>query len=133
MLSRKAMPILMIGALAFVGCTRQPANTTKTTTQTETKQVGTTTESTTETKVDTASGESKSVTNRYLGTVTEFKPGKSIEVMTGNKEMHSFALDGKNDVVVIDQAIAVGSKVLLVEEKGEKGFHRINITIAAGA
>ena len=130
MLSHKTLPILMTGALAFVGCTRGQANTTRTTTQTETKQVGSTTESTTETKVDTPFGESKSVTNSYLGTITEFKPGKSIEVMTGNKNTHSFELDGKNVVVSIDPAVAVGSKVLLVEEKGEKDFRRITVTIA---
>jgi len=133
MLSRKTLPILSLGALAFVGCNREQANTTKTTTQTETKQVGSTTESTTETKVDTPFGESKSVTNSYVGTVTEFKPGKSIEVMTGNKNTHSFELDGQNVVVSIDPTIAVGSKVLLVEEKGEKDFRRITVTIAPAA
>lgn len=130
MLSHRQLPLLMVGALVLLGCTREQADTTKTTTQTETKQVGTTSQSTTETKVDTAEGESKSVTNTYVGTVTEFAPGKNIEVMTGNKETHSFALDGKNDMVVIDPAAAVGSKVTLVEEKGEKGFRRITVTIA---
>ena len=83
--------------------------------------------------VDTPSGETKTVTNRYVGTVTEFKPGKSIEVMTGNKESHAFELDGKSDIVTIDRATAVGSKVTLVEEKGEKGFHSITVTIAPAA
>jgi ABC-type Fe3+-hydroxamate transport system substrate-binding protein len=131
MISIKTLPILMTAALAFVGCNREPETTTKTTT--ETKQVGSTAESTSETKVDTPSGETKTVTNRYVGTVTEFKPGKSIEVMTGNKDSHAFELDGKNDVVAIDRATVVGSKVLLVEEKGEKGFHRITVTIAPAA
>jgi hypothetical protein len=124
----KALPVLMTGAFVFVGCSKEPETTTKTTT--ETKQVGSTAESTSETKVDTPTGETKSVTNRYMGTVTEFKPGKSIEVMTGNKETHAFELDGKNDVVAIDRSTVVGSKILLVEEKGEKGFHRITVTIA---
>ena len=131
MLSRKTLPILMTGAFAFVGCTQEPATTTKTTT--ETKQLGSTAESTSQTKVVTPTGESTSVTNKYVGTVTEFKPGRSIEVMTGNKEMHSFALDGKDDVVTIDRTTAVGSKVLLVEEKPENGIHRITVTIAPAA
>ena len=132
MLTRKALPILMTGALGFVGCNSEPAATTTKTT-TETKQVGSTAESTSETKVDTPTGETKSVTNTYVGTVTVFTPGKTIEVMTGNKEPHSFELDGKADVIAIDRATAVGSKVLLVEEKGEKGFHRITVTIAPAA
>lgn len=130
MLSLKAVPIVMLGALAFVGCSR-PEDTTKTTTQTETKQVGTTSQSTSETKVATPFGDTKSVTNTYLGTVTVFKPGERIEVMTGNKEMHGFDLNLKNDVIMIDSGVAIGSKVQLVEEKGEQGFHRITVNIAA--
>jgi hypothetical protein len=131
MLSRTTLPILMTGAFALVGCTKEPATTTKTTT--ETKQLGSTAESTSETKVVTPTGESSAVTNRVLGTVTVFTPGKTIEVMTGDKDMHKFALDGKDDVVTIDHAIVVGSKVLLVEEKPEKGIHRITVTLAPAA
>lgn len=131
MLSRTTLPILMTGAFALVGCTQEPATTTKTTT--ETKQLGSTAESTSQTKVVTPTGESTNVTNQYVGTVTEFKRGKSIEVMTGNKETHAFALDGKEDVVTIDHATKVGSKVLLVEEKPEKGIRRVTVTIAPPA
>jgi ABC-type Fe3+-hydroxamate transport system substrate-binding protein len=129
MSTSKALPILVMSTLAFVGC-KERADTTKTSTQTETRQVGTTSESTTETKVATSTGDTKTITNSYLGTVTEFKPGKSIEVMTGEKQMHPFALDGKDDVVTVDPATAVGSKVQLVEEKDEKGLRRITVTIA---
>lgn len=131
MLARKALPILMTGAFALVGCTQEPATTTKTTT--ETKQVGSTAESTSKTQVVTPTGDQTFVTNSYVGTVTVFTPGKSIEVMTGNKEAHAFALDGKDDVVVIDRHTAVGSKVQLVEEKPDKGIHRITVTIAPAA
>lgn len=124
--------LMTTAALALVACTRD-AGTTKTTTQTETKQVGSTTESKTETTVDTASGDTKSVVNRYVGTVTDFKPGKSIEVMTGNKETHGFDLEDKAVVLAIDPSTSVGSKVELVEEKGEKGYHRITVTIAPPA
>lgn len=130
MLSTKALPLLVLGTLAFVACDRGAADTTKTTTQTETKQVGSTMESTTVTKVDAPSGDSKSVTNSYVGTVTAFQPGQSIEVMTGNKDMHSFELGVEKDVVTIDPAAAVGSKVLLVEEKGAEGQRRVTVTIA---
>jgi ABC-type glycerol-3-phosphate transport system substrate-binding protein len=129
----KALPILMVGAVVFLGCSKEPVNTTKTTTQTETKEVGSTVESSTDVKVQTASGESNAQTNTYVGTVTEYTPGKTIEVMTGNKEGHAFRLDGKGQGVVMDPATAVGSKVQLVEEKGEKGFHKITVTIAPAA
>jgi hypothetical protein len=132
MLIHKALPIVMMAGLALAGCKERP-DTTRTSTQTDTKQVGSTSESTSQTKVGTSSGETTFVTNSYQGTVTAFVPGKSIEVMTGNKETHSFALDGKTDVLVIDPITAVGSKILLVEEKGEKAYHKITITIAPAA
>ena len=62
MLSAKAMPFVMVGALAVAGCARN--DETKTTTTTETKTVGSTQESTTKTTVDTPAGETKSV-ERY--------------------------------------------------------------------
>jgi hypothetical protein len=135
MFSSKALPILMMGGIALAGCNRDrpDTNTTKTTTETTTTQVGSTLASTTETKVDTAHGDTKSVTNTYVGTVTVFEVGKSIEVMTGNKDVHAFALDGKNDMLVIDPSVAVGSKVQLVEEKGAEGFHKIAVSIAPPA
>jgi ABC-type Fe3+-hydroxamate transport system substrate-binding protein len=132
MFSSKAVSVAIVGGLALAGCHREP-DTTKTTTQTETTQVGSTSATTSETKIDGPSGDTKSNTNSYVGTVTVFDPGKRIEVMTGNKETHTFALDGKNDIVVVDRAIEVGSKVRLVEEKGEKGFHKISVSIAPAA
>jgi hypothetical protein len=121
-----------IGVLALAGCSKE-ADTTRTTTQTETKRVGSTVESTTKTSVETADGDLSSVTKSYVGTVTKYTPGESIEVMTGEKDMHSFSLDGKGDVIAIDPRTAVGSKVLLVEQKPEQGIHRITITIAPAA
>lgn len=131
MLSMKTLPVVMIGALAAAGCAR--TDETKTSTETETKRVGTTEQSTTTTKVDSPAGDIKTVTNSLVGTVTKFEAGKHIEVMTGEKETHSFALDGKDDVVSIDPRTAVGSKVQLVEEKPEGGVHRITVTIAPAA
>jgi hypothetical protein len=127
--TRKALPVLVLGSLAFMGCS-EPADTTKTTTQTETKQVGSTVESTTKTNVQTPTGDAKQVTNSYVGTVTQFTPGKSIEVMTGDKDTHSFDLDGKDDVVSIDPKTSIGSKVQLVEEKADKGIRKVTVTIA---
>jgi hypothetical protein len=132
MLSRKTLPILMTGGLILAGCNSEPAATT-TTTETKTKAVGSTVESTTKTSVDAPGGDTKSVATTYLGTVTAFTPGKSIEVMTGEKDTHKVELDGERLTLVIDPTTAVGSKVLLVEEKGENGFHRVTISIAPAA
>jgi len=131
MLSVKAMPFLMIGALAVVGCAQKDETTTKTVT--ETKTVGSTQESTTKTSVDTPAGERTATTKSYVGTVTQYVPGKSIEVMTGDKDTHSFDLDEKDDVVSIDAKVAVGTKVQLVQESTDKGGDRITITIAPSA
>jgi hypothetical protein len=133
MFSSKALPILVLGGVALVACKQERPDTTKTTTQPETTQVGSTLASTTETKVDTANGDTKSVTNTFIGTVTAFEAGKSIEVMTGNKDVHTFALDDKNDILLIDPSVAVGSKVQLVEEKGAEGFHKIAVAIVPPA
>jgi hypothetical protein len=131
MLSAKAMPFLMIGALAVAGCARQDETTTKTVT--ETKTVGSTQESTTKTSVDTPAGEHTATTKSYVGTVTEYVPGKSIQVMTGEKDTHSFDLDEKDDVVSIDAKVAVGSRVQLVQETNDGGGDRITVTIAPAA
>jgi hypothetical protein len=131
MLSAKAMPFLMVGALAVAGCARN--DETKTTTTTETKTVGSTQESTTRTTVDTPQGELKTTTKSFVGTVTEYVPGKSIEVMTGDKDTHSFDLDEKDDVVSIDAKVAVGAKIQLVQETNDRGGDRITITLAPSA
>ena len=131
MLSAKAMPFLMIGALAVAGCARKDETTTKTVT--ETKTVGSTQESTTKTSVDTPTGEMKAVTKSYVGTVTAYVPGKSIQVMTGEKDTHSFDLDEKDDVISIDAQVVVGTKVQLVQESIASGGDRITVTIAPSA
>jgi hypothetical protein len=132
MVSLKTLPVLMVGALAIGGCARD-ATETKTTTETETKKVGSTEETTTRTSVDTPRGDTTAVTRTLVGTVTEYTPGKSIEVMTGEKDTHSFDLDEKGDVVSVDSRTTVGSKVQLVEERPEGGVHRITVTIAPAA
>ena len=126
---RRASSLLVAGAaaLALSSC----GSATKTVT--ETKTVGSTQESTTKTSVDTPAGERTATTKSYVGTVTQYVPGKSIEVMTGDKDTHSFDLDEKDDVVSIDAKVAVGTKVQLVQESTDKGGDRITITIAPSA
>jgi len=138
----------MGGLTALLGCEgrsreEKPVTTTSETTRkteegtssvrTETKQVGSTEETTTETKTETPQGDVRTTTNIYVGTVTALAAGESIEVMTGKKETHRFDLDDRNLVVSVDPRTTVGAKVKLVEEKGDKGFHRITVTLAPGA
>lgn len=132
MLSRTALTILITGGLVVAGCNKNPDATT-TVTETKTTATGSTVESTTKTSVDAPGGDTKSVATTYLGTVTAFTPGKSIEVMTGNKDTHKVDLEGDKVTLVIDPTTTVGSKVLLVEEKGENGFHRVTVSIAPAA
>ena len=68
----------------------------------ETKQVGTTLEAKSETKAETPSGTVKSKTETIVGTVTVFTAGKTIEVMTGEKKMHSFNLDDTDVTYSVD-------------------------------
>lgn len=121
-----------MAAFALAACSKDP-DTTKTTTNTETKRVGSTAETTTKTSVETPEGDRSTVTKTFVGTVTQYTPGASIEVMTGEKDTHSFSLDGKSDVITIDPRTAVGSKIQLVEQKPEEGVHRITVTIAPAA
>jgi hypothetical protein len=130
--SHEAMVFLATGAFALLGCAKEPTTTTTKTT-TETKQAGSTSESTTKTTTETPHGDSTATTNSYVGTVTEFTAGKSIQVMTGDQDKHSFDLDDKDVVAAIDSRVAVGSKVRLVEDKGDSGSRRITVTIAPAA
>ena len=69
--------------------TQTSEGTVKTTS--ESTQVGTTLAATSETKVDTASGTVSSKTETIVGTVTVFEAGKKLEVMTGEKKMHTYS------------------------------------------
>jgi len=98
---------------------------------TETKQVGTTLEAKAETRVDTPSGTVKSKTETIVGTVTVFTAGKKIEVMTGEKKMHSFNLDDKDVIYSIDGTVAVGKRVTVIDETGDDKVHRVTVKVGA--
>ena len=98
-------------------------------TTTESKQVGTTLEVKTETKADTASGTVKAKTETIVGTVTAFTPGKKIEVMTGEKKMHTFSLDEKDVAYSVDPTVAVGKRVTVNDETGTDKVHRITVKL----
>jgi hypothetical protein len=109
--------------------TETPGGTVKTTN--ESKQVGSTLEAKTETKVDTPSGAVASKTETIVGTVTVFTAGKKIEVMTGEKKMHTFDLAEKDVVTSVDGAVAVGKRVTVLEETGTDKVRRLTVRLGA--
>jgi hypothetical protein len=117
--------------------TEMKLETTTTTAQgttertTEATQVGSTLEMKTETKSDTGDGTVKGQSETYVGTVTLYEPGKHIEVMTGEKKTHRFDLDDKELTANVDPGVKVGSKVRLVEQKGENQPRAITVTLEA--
>jgi hypothetical protein len=106
--------------------TQTSEGTVKTTS--ESTQVGTTLSATSETKVDTASGTVSAKTETIVGTVTVFEAGKKLEVMTGEKKMHSYSLDNKDIVFSIEGNPAVGKHVTVVEQTGDDKIHRVTVT-----
>jgi hypothetical protein len=142
MIHRKLAILSSAGLLVVATACGQPADTTQkkteSTTQTsegtvkttsETKQVGTTLEAKSETKADTPSGTVKSKTETIVGTVTVFTAGKKIEVMTGDKNMHSVNLDDKDVTYSIDGTVAVGKRVTVIDETGDDKVHRITVKV----
>ena len=101
----------------------------KTTTTTESLQVGSTLSATTETSSDGAHGKTKSETETVIGTVTIYKPNKSIEILTGDSKKHSFDLDDKNTQFDMDPRVTVGTKVQLVQDKDSTGRRVIRISV----
>lgn len=141
MRDRKMMLLIAGMAVAVTAACSKPADKTETKIETtttspqsrvettqETTQVGSTMEGKTETKVKTDDGTVKTNVGTFVGTVTVYKPGKEIEVLTGESDRHSFSLDSKDVAVSIDGTVVVGAKVHVVEEKGDKGS-RITVSV----
>ena len=99
--------------------------------KTDATQVGTTLEMKTETKTDTDHGTVTGKSETFVGTVTKYEPGKRIEVMTGEKDTHAFDLDGKNVTSNVDPGVKIGSKVRLVDQKGDNQARAISVTLQA--
>ena len=88
------------------------ADGSKTTTTTEEKQVGSTVDVTTETNAPGDRG-GKTVSETVVGTVTDFGPGKTITVMTGDGKKHTYDLSDKKTTASVDPRVTVGTKVSL--------------------
>ena len=141
MYHRSSVPLIAAAAIAALTACGKAAEKVETKSQTtttspqgqvetkkETTQVGTTLEGKTETTSKTDQGTVKTNVQTFVGTVSVYEPGKKIEVLTGEKTRHAFALDAKDVVVSVDGPIAVGARVRLVEEKGDRGS-RVSVTV----
>jgi hypothetical protein len=100
-------------------------------TETTTEQVGSTMASTTETKLKTPDSTIESKVETVLGTVSEYKAGEKIEIITGDNDKHSFDLDDAKVIYSIDPAIVVGSKVKLDQRTNDKGEKVVEVHLRA--
>jgi hypothetical protein len=87
-------------------------------------------EKTDEKKVTTAEGTTKSTDHTVVGTVKTYDAGKKIKVLVG-KKTRSFALDSASVRTTVDPAVAVGSKVRIVESKNADGIKTLNVSPAS--
>ena len=101
---------------------------TDTTTTVESRQVGSTLVGKTEVKSDTGEGTIRSETETVIGTVTEYVPGKRIEVLTGEDKRHRYDLGDRETTVQAGPAITIGSRVRLVQSKDNEGRKKIEIS-----
>ena len=83
-------------------------------------------EKTVEKKVTTSGGTTKSKDHVFVGKVKEYEAGKKIKVLVG-KKTHSFDLDEKSVNTTVDPAVAVGSKVKVVESKNADGIKTLTV------
>jgi hypothetical protein len=142
---RRIMSLFLLGSalLAGAACEKKEAprlevksqaqstsaDGAKTTTTTDSLQVGSTLVGTTETTSNSPSGKSKSETEEVVGTVTAYKAGKEIEVLTGDNKKHTFGLDQKDTRVDMDPRVTVGTKVQLVQVKDDAGRKSIRVNV----
>jgi len=80
--------------------------------------------------VTTTAGTMKSKTYTIVGKVKEYEAGKELKVLVG-KKTHSFKLDSKSMSATVDPAVAVGSKVKVVESKNAEGIKTITVNPAS--
>jgi hypothetical protein len=83
-------------------------------------------EKTDEKKVTTTEGTMKSKDHTVVGTVKTYEAGKKIKVLVG-KKTHSFVLDSKSVNTTVDPAVAVGTKVKVVESKNADGIKTLTV------
>ena len=83
-----------------------------------------------EKKVTTTEGTMKSNEHTVVGTVKSYTAGKKIKVLVG-KKTRSFDLDSKSVSTSVDPAVAVGSKVKVIESRNAEGMKTITVNPAS--
>ena len=82
-----------------------------------------------EKKTTTADGTKKSTEHTVVGTVKSYDAGKTLKVKVG-KKTRSFDLDAHDVTTTVDPAVAVGSKVRVVEAKSPDGTKTLTVSPA---
>jgi hypothetical protein len=105
-------------------------NAGKTVTKTEATTVGSTLVQQTTTTARGSEGSERRDTTTYIGTVSAYEAGRSIDIMTGENVHHRVDLSEKNSTLQMDPSITVGNKVRLVESKDGRGQRTVTVTAA---
>ncbi len=82
-----------------------------------------------EKKTTTTDGTKKSTEHTVVGTVKSYDAGKKLKVKVG-KKTRSFDLNAHNVTTTVDPAVAVGSKVRVVESKNPDGTKTLTVSPA---
>ena len=91
-------------------------------------------EQTNQTATTTSSGTIKNKTETVIGEVKSYEPGKSIEVSVPGKVIknRTFDLDAKDTVAKVDPAVAVGSRVKVMQKTDNNGHKTVDVEPHAG-
>ena len=134
-MKRFFIPVLAVAVCSTLACERQETKTVETETRTETSPAGELIEKESETasrlpgdgKVDAINSEH----NEYLGTVTDFDPGKSLTIEAANGENHRFDLNERGSSVKVPASVKKGSKVKVTVHKDEDKPQQVTISPAS--
>jgi hypothetical protein len=137
--------LAVLAGILFAGCRRDTtpkeelkaevtdtSSAGKTVTKTEATTVGSTLVKETKTTESGSNGSAKNDTTTYVGPVSAYEAGRSIDVMTGENDHHHVDLTGKDTTVHVDPSVTVGNKVRLVESKDGHGHREVTVSPAGG-
>jgi hypothetical protein len=126
----KLTPILVFVSCAGLaaGCDRSKETAKKEVdTKTETAKSGETVKTDTEVKQETPAGKVEMQNESYVGRVTEYKPGRKIEIKADDGRSHSFDLKKDDAAVSVEPKVRVGSKVQVMVDKRDDRVRKITI------
>jgi hypothetical protein len=124
-----AVTLMSVAGLTLgLGCSPKPETMSeKVETKTETMATGEIATQTTTVEQETPTGTIDKAQETYVGVVTEFKAGDSLEVKLLNGETENFDLDDKDVAVEIGPSVRVGSKVEVTVNKYEGDKRQIRV------